>query len=78
MEPQGSLILWPEAGLNNTYEFSPYLKENTILYHYKHHSVSPVEGNNHCLHCKSYLAHKYKMQSYWLLKQLVYTVTTWL
>jgi hypothetical protein len=30
------------ADLNNTYEFSPYLKENTTLRHYKDQLVNAV------------------------------------
>jgi hypothetical protein len=31
-----------EARLNNIYEFSPYLKENTTLHHYKDQLVNAV------------------------------------
>jgi hypothetical protein len=31
-----------EARLNNTYEFSPYRKENTTLHHYKDQLVNAV------------------------------------
>jgi hypothetical protein len=36
---------WPfeaEAYLNNIYEFSPYLQENTTLHHYKDQFVNAV------------------------------------
>jgi hypothetical protein len=31
-----------KARLNNIYEFSPYLKENTTLHHYKNQLVNAV------------------------------------
>jgi hypothetical protein len=34
-----------EARLNNIWEFSPYLKENTTLRHYKDQLVNAVYGN---------------------------------
>jgi hypothetical protein len=51
-----------EASLNTIKEFSPYLKENTTLHHYKHQFVNAVQRNNPRLHWESYRAHKYKMQ----------------
>jgi hypothetical protein len=45
-------IPWPKFSLtrlNNIYEFSPYLKENTTLQHYKDQFVNAVQENNHCL-----------------------------
>jgi hypothetical protein len=44
--------------------------------HYKDQLVNAVLGNNPCLHWEPYEIHKYKMQSYWLLKQMLRTVTT--
>jgi hypothetical protein len=37
-----------EAGVyvNNIKEFSPYLKENTTLYHFKDRYFNSVEGKN--------------------------------
>jgi hypothetical protein len=56
-------------------EFSPYRKENTTLHHYKDQLVNAVYENNRCLQWESYETHKYKMKSYWLLKQVGYIVT---
>jgi hypothetical protein len=38
-----------EHRLYNIYMFSPYLKENTTLHHYKDQLVNVVQGNNRCL-----------------------------
>jgi hypothetical protein len=64
-----------EVHLNNTKQFSPYRKKNTTLHHYKDQLVNAVLGNNPCLHWESYETHKYKMKSYWLLKQVGHIVT---
>jgi hypothetical protein len=37
-----TLTFEAEARLNVIYEFSPYLKENTILHHYKDQLVNAV------------------------------------
>jgi hypothetical protein len=40
VEPLSGLVT--EDRLNNIYEFSPYLKENTTLHHYKDQLVNAV------------------------------------
>jgi hypothetical protein len=50
-------------------------QKNTIRRYYKHQSVNAVQENNGCLRCESYKIHKYKMQGYWLLKELVHIAT---
>jgi hypothetical protein len=55
---------------------SVHIKENTTLHHYKDQFVNTVLGNNPCLRWESYETHKYKMQTYWLLKQVGHIFTT--
>jgi hypothetical protein len=51
-----------EAPVNNRmYEFSPYLKENTVTK--INQSVDAVQGKNRRLQRESYRIYKYKMQS---------------
>jgi hypothetical protein len=39
---QNGLLSEPETPGHNIYEFSPYLKENTTLHHYKDQLVNAV------------------------------------
>jgi hypothetical protein len=52
------------------------LKRNTTLHDSKDQLINAVHRNNRCLQRESYETHKYKMKSYWMLKQVVYMVTT--
>jgi hypothetical protein len=74
--PKTGLLLTLSWRLNNISEFSPYLKENTILHHYKDRLVNAVQGNSPRLQWQSYKTHEYKMHSYWLLKQVEHILTT--
>jgi hypothetical protein len=65
---------WARVG--NIWKFSPYLKENTTLHHYKDDLINAVQRSNCCLFWETYEIHKYKMQSYRSLKQPVHIVTT--
>jgi hypothetical protein len=68
-----ALTFW--SSFNIIKGFGPYLEENTTLHHYKDQLINAVQGNNLCLHWKSYRTHTYKMQNYWLLNRLVFIAT---
>jgi hypothetical protein len=43
-----------EPLVDNIYVFSPYLKENTTLQHYKDQLGNAVQANIHCSHWESH------------------------
>jgi len=65
---QNGLLSEPETPEQNIYEFSPYLKENTALHHYKYQLDKVVYGNNRSLNCEPYKTHTCKLQRYRLLR----------
>jgi hypothetical protein len=56
-----ALVSGAKARINIIEELSPYLKENTTSYHYRHQFVNAVPGNNPRFQGESYRTHKYKM-----------------